>query len=99
MEATYNRNDTDLLQKLKNGDTGALDRFYIAHRMEFVKWADKTYGLGSSEAIDIYQDSFIILYENIMNGKLINLESSLKTYMFAVGKNLNRKTMIGAKFF
>src|SRR5690606_5648277 len=38
------------------------------------------------DAVDIYQDSMIVLYENILSGKLTTLTSSVKTYLFAIGK-------------
>src|SRR5690606_1870039 len=34
-----------------------------------------------------YQLSFFIFYDNIMTGKLENLSSNIKTYLFAIGKN------------
>src|SRR5699024_8955659 len=42
--------------------------------------------VSDEEAADIYQDSVIVLYENIVSGKLTSLTSSLKTYLFAIGK-------------
>lgn len=41
-----------------------------------------------SEAIDIYQDAFVILYTNITHGKLVSLQASLKTYFFGIARNL-----------
>src|SRR5690606_21677505 len=35
---------------------------------------------------DTYQDAIVTLYENILSGKLVSLTSSLKTYVFAIGK-------------
>src|SRR5690606_4660402 len=34
----------------------------------------------------VYQDSIIILYENIIQGKLNQMKSSIKTYLYAIGK-------------
>ena len=60
----------------------------IAHRTEFLKWAYKSFNMKADQALDLYQDTIIIVYENVVKGKLIYLQSSLKTYMFAIGKNL-----------
>ncbi len=35
---------------------------------------------------DVYQDTIIAFYENILSGKLTELTSSLKTYIFSIGK-------------
>lgn len=88
MNAGYYGSDLALVKKLRSGDTTALDGFYTTHRLEFLKWAYKSYNLTSDKALDLYQDTIIILYENVMKGKLIYLQSSLKTYVFAIGKNL-----------
>ena len=36
---------------------------------------------------DIFQESFIVLYENIKSGKLDNLTSSLSSYFLAICKH------------
>jgi len=45
------------------------------------------YSAAPDEARDIYQQVIIILYENVVSGRLTNLTSSLKTYLFSIGKN------------
>ncbi len=64
------------------------DQFYVTHRSEFLKWAYKNYHLMPEEAIDIYQDAIVILYENATSGKLDHLQCSIKTYFFGITKNL-----------
>lgn len=64
------------------------DQFYVTHRSEFLKWAYKNYHLMPEEAIDIYQDAIVILYENATSGKLGQLQCSVKTYFFGITKNL-----------
>jgi RNA polymerase sigma factor (sigma-70 family) len=64
------------------------DQFYVTHRSEFLKWAYKNYHLMPEEAIDIYQDAIVILYENATSGKLDQLQCSTKTYFFGITKNL-----------
>ena len=38
------------------------------------------------DAVDIYQDSILVLRENAINGKIDDLQSNLSTYLFAIGK-------------
>jgi RNA polymerase sigma-70 factor (ECF subfamily) len=85
--------DIQLVQSLKNGDTKVLEELYADYRKDFIRWADKSYSLTYVEAVDIYQDTIIILYENVIHDKLTVLHSSLKTYLFAIGKNLIMKNL------
>ncbi|MEM6723138.1 MAG: sigma-70 family RNA polymerase sigma factor [Bacteroidota bacterium] len=43
------------------------------------------------ECKDLYQTVMVIFYENIVDGKLKELNSSIKTYLFAIGKNKCRE--------
>src|SRR5688500_2460492 len=88
LKAGYYGSDIELIQKIKSGESAAIDRFYRMNRVEFLHWTFKTFSLTMENALDIYHDTFIILCENVKNGKLRYLQSSLKTYMFAISKNL-----------
>jgi len=65
-----------------------LEQFYTSHRTEFLKWSYKHYSLSPQEAIDIYQDAIIVLFENHQKGKLTELRSTVKTYFYGIAKNL-----------
>ena len=41
-----------------------------------------------ADGVDIYQDAFITLRKHAISGKLYTVNSSLKTYLFGIGKNL-----------
>jgi RNA polymerase sigma factor (sigma-70 family) len=69
----------------------ALADLYMKHRDEFLAWAANHYKLDRDEAIEIYQASILALYENAASGKLTELTSSIKTYLFAIGKNKIRQ--------
>ena len=43
--------------------------------------------MNDEAAHDLYQDVQMYVYENIIKGKLTNLSSSLKTYLYAIAKN------------
>jgi RNA polymerase sigma-70 factor (ECF subfamily) len=85
------------IMSFKNGNPRALDEFYLRHQREFLKWSEKVFGLDATEALDVYQDAILILYENIQRGKLNHLSASLKTYFFAIGKNLILKKLARRK--
>ena len=77
--------DQILFNELKNGSETAFKKVYQDNRQLFLNFAKK-YRLVEDDVLDIYQDAYIALYENIRNKKLIALKSSLSTYLISVGK-------------
>lgn len=65
----------------------ALKAFYGEHKSAFLFFGNR-YDLDREELTDIYQDACIVLFEKLKAGKLDNINSSLKTYLFGIGKNL-----------
>ena len=76
-----------VLENIKNGDRAQLAIIYREYRSEFIAWITSHFQCSRDEARDVYQVSIIALYENIVNEKLQTLSSSIKTYLFAIGKN------------
>jgi len=83
--------DKSILEKIQKGDMSALADIYSEYRMEFISWLKKNYSCDDESAQDIYQASMLSLYENILLKKLTDLSSSLKTYLFGIGKNKARE--------
>lgn len=77
--------DLQLIALIKNGDKKTLDGVYLRYKNEFLLFS-RRFSLPEEDIKDIYQDSVVALYENICNGKLDQLEGTLKTYLFAIGK-------------
>ena len=77
--------ESKLIAQIRSGDQKAIESIYIRYKMEFLAYSSR-FSVKEEDAIDIYQDSIVTLYENILSGKLISLTSSLKTYLFAIGK-------------
>ena len=91
------------LESLRTGSDEALKRVYEENRDKFLNFA-RRYQLGEEENIDVYQDAYIIFYDNIMQGKITELTSTVSTYLFSIGKYLifdrmrkNKKT-VGSNF-
>ena len=80
--------DAELVSAIKEGNEEALVKIYRLHRNTFIHWANRTYELEEETAADIFQDTLIIFHRNVVKGKLLELSSSLKTYIYAIGKNL-----------
>lgn len=73
------------LQSFKEADDAALKKVYVGYRDPFINFARK-YQLSDDEILDIYQDAIIALRENFVKGKIEELNSSIKTYLFGIGK-------------
>ncbi len=86
-------NKKKILKQIKQGNEDALVKVYTKHKTEFINWARKQYKLSVEECEDVYQDTIIAFYNNIKNDKLIELNSSIKTYLFAIAKNIAIKRL------
>lgn len=99
--------DAEIIDLIKKGDPRGLNTAYEAFRTEFVHWLMKFQKCDNEDAREFYQAAILIVYDNIHAGKLDNLRSSLKTYLFGIGKNLvwqqyrtnQRQQAIGAEFY
>ena len=73
------------IELLKRRDERTIAEIYQEYRHGFILFA-KRYDLEDENVLDVYQDAIIALCENAEQGKLDNLKSSLKTYLFSIGK-------------
>lgn len=62
-----------------------IQELYTSHRSAFLNFGKK-YGLDYDDLVDIYQEAFIALRNHALSGKLSTVKSSLKTYLFGIGK-------------
>ena len=77
--------DQLLLDSLKNGSETAFTAVYEDNRDLFLNFGRK-YSLGDEDLLDVYQDAYIAFYENIRSGKLVELKSTISTYLISIGK-------------
>lgn len=80
--------DAKSIQQIKNGDEDAFHELYRLHRDSFLDWVSFSYSISKEDSKDIYQETFLILWRNIHEGRLTELSSSIKTYIYSVGKHL-----------
>ena len=88
MNTNTRLSDGEIVQRIRGRDPEGLAILYETFRSEFVHWAVKFTRCDENDAFDYYQATIIIVYDNIHAGKIEELKSSLKTYVFSVGKNL-----------
>ncbi len=86
--------DEQLLLKIRQGEQKVVRQVYEVHREAFASFLQKQYNVGRQNALEVYPLSFSIFYFNIKNQKLKPpLQSTLRTYLFSIGKNVFRKEM------
>ncbi|KAB8155032.1 sigma-70 family RNA polymerase sigma factor [Kordia sp. TARA_039_SRF] len=76
----------DVQSRLRNDDKKALEEVYVMYKEAFVNYGLR-FNLDREDLIDVYQDSVIAMYQNFVTKKTQLDNSSLKTYLFSIGKH------------
>jgi RNA polymerase sigma factor (sigma-70 family) len=92
-------NQEEIIQKIRAGGQTELGMIYEEFRGEFLQWISKEYHCSSDDSKDIYQLTILIFHDNIKQGKLEHLVSSVKTYLFGIGKNIAKENLRKEKRF
>lgn len=72
-----------------------LNDFAQKQRNKTIAFLRRNYSLSEGDCEDVFQESFIVLYSNIKEGKLDNLTSSISTYFMAICKNKTMELLRG----
>ena len=82
-----NKVPKDILDKLRNGDNSPLFLLYELYRDAFINWAKSNFKTTEDQAKDAFQEAILDFHQNVMNDRLTELTSSVKTYIFQIGKH------------
>lgn len=86
MSKTYN--DDNLLGPIRDGDENLYKQLYYLYKEPFKLFLMKLFRASEEDALEVYPISMAIMIDNIRLRKLVEpLTSSLKTYLFAIGRN------------
>lgn len=77
--------EDQLIILLKKADKETLKMLYTENRNQFINFARK-FKVSENDIIDAYQDAIIALSEKAIKGELDNLNCSIKTFLFGIGK-------------
>ncbi|WP_109435786.1 RNA polymerase sigma factor [Aquimarina sp. AU119] len=88
--------EEQILILLKKGDSQTLKTIYQEYRDAFLHFA-KRYDIATEDVVDVYQDAIIVLRENAIQGKIVGQNSSIKTYLFGIGKFMIYKKLRASK--
>jgi len=61
-------------------------QLYRDHRSDFMAFIRARFQLSQEDIQEIFQLSMVTFYENVINRRVQTLDSSVKTYLFAIGK-------------
>jgi RNA polymerase sigma factor (sigma-70 family) len=89
--------DNQIIEQIRRGSQIELGFVYEKYRTEFLQWICREYNCSIDDGKDIYQVSVLIFHDNVKSGKLEHLVSSIKTYLFGIGKNVVKENMRKAK--
>lgn len=81
----------DWIKYIKTNENEALRIIYKDFRTPCVNWIVKEWNIELEEAVEIFQWSVVILYDNIMTEKLSQLNSDIKTYLWSIARNKARE--------
>jgi RNA polymerase sigma-70 factor (ECF subfamily) len=82
-----NNKEQNIINRIKSGDEQPIFDIYSKYRDEFIIWSTKNYQIDSEFSKDIFQETLLDFNENVHSEKLTNLTSSIKTYLFQIGKH------------
>ena len=77
----------------------ALKGIYYLCRVNCQEWLQKEFKCSPEDAEDIFQMSILILYDNVVNGKLQVLTSNVNTYLLGIAKNKALELMRKRKYY
>ena len=77
--------DKNDVQDLQSEDRLKLKAIYNQYRAEFLGFG-RRYNLDQDALSDVYQEAFLALRKRALHGKLDEVQSSIKTYLFGIGK-------------
>lgn len=79
--------DSEYIEGFRNNDERIIGTFYNKHRSKFFAYFRNHYDKSIEELNDLFQDSCVAVWQNVRSGKFTaTAQSSLETYLFAVGK-------------
>jgi len=81
----------DWVSYIKTSENQALKEIYRKHRNACMTWLQDTFQIDTEDSKEIFQSSVIAIYDNVMNGNLMSLEGSLKTYLYGIARNKYRE--------
>ncbi len=75
------------IEMIKTEPDKTLALLYRNHKQSTLSWIKSNFNIVGDDAEEIFQVAIIVLYDNIISGKLSFLTAEITTYLFAIIKN------------
>ena len=85
--------DQEAFEKLKDGDSMAMEWVYRNKRDPFVHYFIKHFKISADSATDLFADTIIALLKFAQSEKNPSLTSQLSTLLIAIGRNIHFKNL------
>lgn len=76
----------DWILKIKAEANKTLQEIYSLYREDCIAFIKTQYQLDEDVAVEIFQLTVIVFYDNIISGKLVSLDVELKTYLMGIAR-------------
>lgn len=83
----------DWITFIKESENEAIARVYREYRDLGTNWIQKNFPLDFQDALDIFQISVVALYDNVITGRLTELNVDIGTYLLSIVKNKSLERM------
>jgi len=77
----------DWILEIRKNENAALRQLYSLYKTECIGWLTSKGNVQLEDAKEIFQTSVVILYDNVISGKLEQLNSNVKSYLIGICKN------------
>lgn len=77
----------DWILSIKKDGNRALTDLYTLYRSDCLHWIKTNFNIQENDALDIFQLSVVILYDNVLTGRLATLSTDIKTYLYGIARN------------
>lgn len=64
-----------------------LEEIYLRYKGECTYWLMQKFGIGKEDAIDVFQNTVIILHDKLENQKLDLPAENIKAYLYGIARN------------
>jgi len=76
----------DWASYIRKNENEALRKLYLEYKQAFISFVRQGNKLDEDEAKELFQTSVIILYDNVIQGKIETIDN-IKNYLFTIGRN------------
>lgn len=91
MKVSFSKSGNEIIAGIRNGNSKMMEDLYLEYRNEFISWSIQKFSISEDDALDHYQDVMTIFYEKVMSERITEVSSTIKTYVFGIGKNRVRQ--------